>query len=582
MKKSVIIVLGLGLMLFGCESPSKDGGGGSGGSGASGGSGGSGGAPVTCTDAADCVDDNVCTIDFCDPDTSECANPPVTEETECMFMGTPGLCSEGACAAFCDAKDCSDANDCTQDNCDSMALTCSNPNEADGTACMVGTDPGACQSGVCEGLCADEATRCDDNEECTDDSCTPADGMCVHTPRTGQACDFSGAAGVCSDQGVCEAAGMCADAAERCTANADNECVNDTCDPPTGNCGSANVANDTPCANDAGTCQDGTCVFDTIAAIEFLGIDCELLGNSAPLPLDAKVTPSSPAVAGQPVDVVIEDAMVIPAPLVCSFIGAGFTSAEVDNSFVANAISNANITSATLDSFLVDGTAGTASVSPHEVVLFDFGTACGDDCVGGVCTSDGTTACTAANFTTVCPGVDTGPGIIAPTLVRDGAAETIPPGPTPFPITPTAAGTVDFTIVYSGTALQLKNLAGAGTIPVACLGGGCGAADFCKEIDRDGIASPRIMYDAVCNKAQAADGDCVPFFDFSNTADVCKGVGITGQDFLSGNIPPCCDNTTDLFCVSPANKASCCTAIGTDYPTATPAQQPQLPVSAAP
>lgn len=473
---------------------------------------------------------------------------------------------------------------------------CSNPNEADETACSDNT--GTCQSGACVLRCADAATRCEDNEECTDNDCNPADGLCLNTPRTGQTCDFEGAVGICTDQGACEAAGLCADFVERCTANADNECAIDTCDTETGACTSEDVANDTSCADDAGTCQNGTC---EIAAIEFLAMDCELLSNSAALPLEAKVTPSGVAFAGQPVDVLIEDAIVLPAALVCNFIGATFVSAEVDNSLVANAISNADITSVTLDSFLDDGTnpascggASTCEVSPHEIVLFDFGTACGDNCVANVCTSDGTTACTVPTFTDVCPGVGTGPGIIARTFRRDGASETIPPGPTPFPITPTAAGTVDFTIDYSGTALDLKNLSveGAVAIPVACLGGAC-AFDQCAAIDRGSIASPRIMYDATCNKAQAEAGTCTAFLDFSTVADVCKGGGIDAADFASGNIPACCDNTlpcvdpcanlpTDLFCQTDPNVASCCAAIATDYPSPTPAQQPQLPVNPAP
>jgi hypothetical protein len=87
------------------------------------------------------------------------------------------------------------------------------------------------------------------------------------------------------------------------------------------------------------------------------------------------------------------------------------------------------------------------------------------------------------------------------------------------------------------------------------------------------------MYDAVCNKQQEEETGCIPFFDFSNTADVCKGVGLDTDDILLGRVPPCCDNSTDIPCVSQANRASCCAAITTDYPTATAAQQPQLPVA---
>jgi len=595
-----------------------------------GGEGGTGGPPLACTEAADCNDDNVCTIDFCDPETDLCSNAPVTEETVCDDNGGPGLCSEGMCAPVCDVKDCSDGNDCTQDNCNPADGVCSNPNEADDTACS--DNSGTCQSGACVLRCADAATRCDDSNDCTDNDCDPADGTCINTALTGSACDLDGVGGVCN-AGVCEASALCSDQATRCDDG--NECTDNLCDPADGVCSNPNVADNTSCADDAGKCQNGTCV---IAADEFLAMDCELLSNSAALPVDAKVTPSGVAFAGQPVDVLIEDSIILPAVLVCNFIGAGFVSSEVDNSLVGNAISNADITSVTLDSFIDDSCGGNACTvatqlvdcfsgvcndqgtvpevddrcdpdptcpagvlnSPHFSSLFDFGTACGDSCVGGFCTSDGTTACTLATFTEDCSvanggGVGTGPGIVAQTFRRNGASETIPPGPTPFPITPTAAGTVDFVIEYSGTALDLKNLStDVGVLaPVACLGGAC-AFDLCADQPRGSIDSPRIMYDATCNKTQAAEpGGCTPFLDFSTVADVCKGAGLEPADLSAGNIPACCDNQlpcvapcavlpSDLFCVTDPNVTSCCNAISTDYPSPTPAQQPQLPVNPAP
>ena len=575
MKKSVIIILGLGLMVFGCESPSKDGGG----EGGSGGSGGAGGA-APCTDSAECDDDNVCTVNVCDE--GQCANLPADEDTTCMFMGGPGLCSEGACAPFCDVEDCSDGNDCTKDICDSMLGTCSNSDEPDDTTCMVGIDTGLCKSGVCVALC--EGKDCDDTNECTDDSCNPEDGMCIHAPRTLQSCDFDGGgplSGRCNDAdpSVCEDAGMCAGKA--CSDG--NECTVDLCDPPTGDCANDPVDNETSCGGGEGTCTDklGRKPDETLmdadwcqlAANEFLAVDCELLGNSAPLPVDAKVRALGIAFADQPVDVVIDDAIIVATALVCNFIEADFTSTEVDNSVVTNAVSNASITNAALNSFLVDGSADNARVSPHDLVSFDFATACG--CPDPTNPPDPDTC-------------GTGPGIVAPAFVRDGASETIPPGPTPFPITPTAAGTVDFTVAYSGLALQLKDLMGPFIVPVVCVGGGCPAVpgDICSPEDRGGIPSPRIMYDATCNKAQAGAGDCTPFVVFTDVADVCKGTGVDfadapdccDQDLLPGGVP---GPNFDPNCMSAANIAACCAVLATDYPTATAAQQPRLPVSPA-
>jgi hypothetical protein len=95
------------------------------------------------------------------------------------------------------------------------------------------------------------------------------------------------------------------------------------------------------------------------------------------------------------------------------------------------------------------------------------------------------------------------------------------------------------------------------------------------------------MYDAICNKAQFEAGDCTPFVGFTDVADVCKG-GV--DDFVDA--PDCCDTGDptgmdptrpfDPNCENAANQASCCAALATDYPTATPAQQPRLPVNPAP
>jgi hypothetical protein len=53
-------------------------------------------------------------------------------------------------------------------------------------------------------LCADAETRCDDSNECTENVCNPADGVCSNPNETDStSCDFSDLPGVCTD-GVCE------------------------------------------------------------------------------------------------------------------------------------------------------------------------------------------------------------------------------------------------------------------------------------------------------------------------------------------------------------------------------------------
>jgi hypothetical protein len=107
----------------------------------------------------DCSDGNECTDDVCDPADGSCSNPNVMEGTSCDFKGFPGVCMAGVCedAMLCDGVDCSDGNDCTQDVCDPMDGSCSNPNEENGTACDADGNPGICQDGVCERDCTPTA-----------------------------------------------------------------------------------------------------------------------------------------------------------------------------------------------------------------------------------------------------------------------------------------------------------------------------------------------------------------------------------------------------------------------------------------
>jgi hypothetical protein len=187
------------------------------------------------------------------------------------------------------------------------------------------------------------------------------------------------------------------------------------------------------------------------------------------------------------------------------------------------------------------------------------------------------------------PPCGTGSGIGAPAFKRAGATEQIPPGPTPFSITPTAAGTVDFTIDYEELALELRNLAlsTGGGLAEVCVGGACPlngiAGDICMLIMRGTLQSPRIMYDANCDKVEAAADECVPFKDFADIAEICND---DGTDTFP-NVPSCCDPDingafSDVTCIDPANVASCCAGLAADYPTATPTQQPRLIVNQAP
>ena len=198
---------------------------------------------VDCTSANDCVQDGAC-----DPASGECipgSNEPL--DTSCA----EGVCDgQGACVECNNAGQCpDDGNECTAAACDSN--TCSTGNVADGTSCDGGD--GQCMSGVCEAAMLCEGVDCGDGNECTNDVCDPADGSCSNPAVTdGTSCE--GGAGQCVS-GACEPIDLC----EGVDCNDDNECTSDSCNGGDGSCTNAPVTNGTSCDGGAGQCMNGTC-----------------------------------------------------------------------------------------------------------------------------------------------------------------------------------------------------------------------------------------------------------------------------------------------------------------------------------
>lgn len=187
----------------------------------------------------DCDDGNQCTIDAtCNPSTARCEGVrDAADGTACDFGDFPGTCASGRCedAMLCAGMECDDGNPCTENVCDPFTGDCSNPGLAELTPCELEGVLGECMSAVCVGLCEDSATRCDDNNACTGDSCDPETG-CVNT-------------NLCNDG---------------------NPCTEDVCiSPATGTCQHNVRPNGTRCTDIPsnvfiGVCQNGVCVNDII------------------------------------------------------------------------------------------------------------------------------------------------------------------------------------------------------------------------------------------------------------------------------------------------------------------------------
>tara|TARA_B100000579_G_scaffold364308_1_gene323234 strand:- start:752 stop:2821 length:2070 start_codon:yes stop_codon:yes gene_type:complete len=211
-------------------------------------------------DAIECNDGNPCTDDFCNPATGICQTSNNTNACDDKNACTSGdTCSGGSCSG--PLVDCNDNNDCTQDSCNPTSGCL---NEAlSGTDCDDGdlcTEADSCLAGSCSG----SAKLCTDGDICTDDSCDGSNGDCVF-PFNTASCDDEDA---CTSSDQCSE-GSCEGSAINC--NDGNQCTADSCESATGCINDAEALDNQPCDdNDACTendlCDGGSvsCEGDTV------------------------------------------------------------------------------------------------------------------------------------------------------------------------------------------------------------------------------------------------------------------------------------------------------------------------------
>jgi MYXO-CTERM domain-containing protein len=212
------------------------------------------GACVT-SPAPPCDDQNACTTDTCDP-SAGCAHAPLPAGTSCsdgdVCNGVEVCAAGGVCQAGTPLT-CADTDPCTVDTCDKI-LGCAHAPAADGASCA---DGDACNGAeVClAGACVPgPVLDCDDHNPCTTDTCAAATG-CKHASV--------GDGTSCADADVCNGAEVCV--AGACTAenvpdcDDQNDCTVDTCDAVSG-CKHVDAADGTACGGACtGTCAAGSC-----------------------------------------------------------------------------------------------------------------------------------------------------------------------------------------------------------------------------------------------------------------------------------------------------------------------------------
>ena len=193
----------------------------------------------------DCDDSNVCTTDACDPAigcTHTFNSNPCDDENVCTAGDT---CSDGNCTAT-GSLNCDDSNPCTDDSCAPDTGCAHLFNQipcSDGNSC---TTDDVCIGGVCIGT---KFVSCDDDNPCTDDSCSPLLG-CSHTNNespceNGDLCTF----GDLCQEGSCSAG-------QALACDDDNICTDDSCAADTG---CVFVPNDVPCDDGNACTADDSC-----------------------------------------------------------------------------------------------------------------------------------------------------------------------------------------------------------------------------------------------------------------------------------------------------------------------------------
>ncbi|HOX42296.1 MAG TPA: proprotein convertase P-domain-containing protein [Myxococcota bacterium] len=211
-----------------------------------------------------CADANQCTADSCSEATDACVySAPAANGLACndtLFCNTGETCLNGACQGGA-ANTCSDGNVCTVDSCNEAGDTCvNNAAAANGTACSDGlycTTGEVCTAGACGGGLA---RNCADADPCTNDTCNEGTDTCAHAAvANGTACDD----GAWCNIGETCTGGVCGGGVAR-TCSDGNQCTSDSCNDATDACVNTSVANGTPCEDGqycitGETCTAGVC-----------------------------------------------------------------------------------------------------------------------------------------------------------------------------------------------------------------------------------------------------------------------------------------------------------------------------------
>jgi MYXO-CTERM domain-containing protein len=201
-----------------------------------------------------CDDMNPCTVDGCTP-ANGCTHTPLADGASCGDGDTCNgdeLCLAGMCGAGTPLA-CDDTDPCTIDTCDPLT-GCANADAPAGSPCPDGDACNGTETCDAAGLCVSGSPLdCDDMNPCTADACDPAAGCTQTDAPDGTVC---GDGDTCNGEEAC-AAGVCSPGTAL-DCDDQNQCTVDTCDPLAG-CGSMNAAAGTACDDGDACATPDTC-----------------------------------------------------------------------------------------------------------------------------------------------------------------------------------------------------------------------------------------------------------------------------------------------------------------------------------
>jgi hypothetical protein len=219
---------------------------------------------LTCTTNTDCVSPNTCVGNTCGkkPAGARCTS---TAECDTNLSCTDGFCCTSAACGAC--KACNATGSC-QNN--------------DGSACTV-TDKCHVSDGTCmAGACSSTKISCDDNNDCTMDTCDLVAG-CQNMPLTGTSCNDNNS---CTQTDTCQA-GVCTGSNQVSCPGATNCRGAQKCNSATGACEGATQPDGTACddgnkCNTGDTCQAGVCTAGSTVVMCPTPLPCHLMGACIP------------------------------------------------------------------------------------------------------------------------------------------------------------------------------------------------------------------------------------------------------------------------------------------------------------